>query len=510
MSFLRPRARRGYPIGLVAILSIALVAAAFGLTFWRYEDAQQHGRAALDDRADRLETEEAANVFSQQRDAMDEYLITGQPNDLAKVASLQAEFFQRTAGLAEGETSSQARALTRLRTANRSLLKAFARLRVHRANVDGRLAALAALHPLEDAVLRPLAAFSAGDLVREQAQSRDAESASQQARLVALLGAMLALGAGLGFAVYAIRLFQQVTRQARALERTLVEREQAHAALQESESQLLKAQKMEAVGRLAGGVAHDFNNILTAITGYNDLARAEVRPDQHALRENIDQVKSAASVAGALTGQLLAFSRDQVVQTRVVEVNAIVEELAAMLRPLLGATIELVLEPDPTGATVEADPVQLQQVVMNLAINARDAMTDGGSVTISVAALDLSDTKGSLSRPPGRYVRIAVTDTGTGMDAETLARAFDPFFTTKEKGKGTGLGLATVHGIVAQGGGDIQVASEPGEGTTFSICLPRADAECEEADPDLRLARNARLQNSPGRRRPTCRPLSIA
>jgi signal transduction histidine kinase len=356
--------------------------------------------------------------------------------------------------------------------------------------------------------LLPLRALEAVDLQREQVALQRAASASAQARLVAFLGTILALGAGLGFAIYASRLVRLFTRQAHALEQTLAEREQAHVALQESEGLLRQSQKMEAVGLLAGGVAHDFNNVLTAITGYNDLARADVRPDQHELRDNIDQVKSAATLAGALTAQLLAFSRKEVVQSRVVEIDALLEELAAMLRPLLGARIELVLDLDASEASVEADPVQLQQVVMNLAINARDAMPDGGRVTISVAGLDLTDPSGM--RPAGRYVQIAVSDTGTGMDEETLSRAFDPFFTTKEEGKGTGLGLATVHGIVTQSGGDIQVTSEPGEGTTFSICLPRTDAVREETTPQRKPARSARHRNSPGRRRPTCRPLSIA
>jgi signal transduction histidine kinase len=505
----RGQVRRGYPIGVVAILSVVLVAAAFGLSIWRYEEAQQHGRKALADRADRLRTEEAAKVFWHEREAMNGYLLTWRPEVLSEIRSLRAEFLQLTGGLAEGDPI-QVRQLARLRGANDRLLREFELRRRVRGNIGAQLEAIESLHPFEQVVLLPLRALEAVDLQREQAASKAAASASAQARLVALLGAILALGAGLGFAIYASRLLRQVTRQAHALEQTLAEREQADKALHESESQLRQAQKMEAVGRLAGGVAHDFNNVLTAITGHTDLARADVRPDQHELRDNIDQVKAAATLAGALTGQLLAFSRQQVIDPRVVEINAVVEELAAMLRPLLGSRIELILELDDSGASVEADPGQLQQVVMNLAINARDAMPGGGRVTISVAGLELTDPTASPPRQPGRYVQIAVSDTGTGMDEETRSRAFDPFFTTKEEGKGTGLGLATVHGIVTQSGGDIQIESEPGEGTTFRICLPRTDAAREETTPQRTPARSARHRNSPGRRRPTCRPLSIA
>ena len=500
--------RRGYPIGLVAIVSVVLVAAAFGLSIWRYEEAQHHGREALADRADRLRTEEAAKVFWHERDAMNEYLLTRRPEVLTEIDSVRAEFLRLTAGLTDADPI-QVRQLGRLRGANGRLLREFELRRRVRGDIGTQLAAIDSLHPFQEVVLLPLRALEAVDLQREQVALTRAASASGQARIVAFLAAILALGAGLGFAIYASRLVRLFTRQADALELTLAEREQAHVALQESEGLLRQSQKMEAVGLLAGGVAHDFNNVLTAITGHNDLARADVRPDQHELRDNLDQVKAAATLAGALTGQLLAFSRKQVVHPRVVEVDALVEELAAMLRPLLGARIELVLELDPSGASVEADPAQLQQVVMNLAINARDAMPDGGRVTIGVAGLELTDPRASPPRLPGSYVQIAVSDTGTGMDEETLSHAFDPFYTTKEEGKGTGLGLATVRGIVTQSGGDIQVTSEPGEGTTFSIFFPRTDTARLEPVPERTRARSARHLISPGRRRPTCRLLSI-
>jgi len=250
------------------------------------------------------------------------------------------------------------------------------------------------------------------------------------------------------------------------------------------EQQLSHAQRMEAVGRLAGGVAHEFNNILQAITGYSELASTQVGPGQPDLRHSIDQVKGAAALAAGLTSKLLAFSRQQVVQPRVVDLSAMVEELAAMLRPLLGERIELILELEPDAARVKADPGQLEQVVMNLVINARDAMPGGGDVRITVATLDVAEPNGSQPMPPGRYVQLAVSDTGTGMDEETISRAFDPFFTTKEVGEGTGLGLATVHGIVTQGGGDCQITSEPGEGTMVNVYFPRTDAELQEPTPE--------------------------
>lgn len=251
------------------------------------------------------------------------------------------------------------------------------------------------------------------------------------------------------------------------------------------EQQLRNAQRMETVGRLAGGMAHEFNNILQTITGHSDLASAEVGPEQPELGRNIDQVKAAAGRAAVFTRKLLAFSRQQVVQPRVLDLSEMVEELAAMVRPLLAEGIELILDLE-TRAFLEADPGQLEQVIMNLVINARDAMPDGGQVTITVAALDVTESNGSLPVPPGRYVRLAVSDTGTGMAEATISSAFDPFFTTKEPGEGTGLGLPTVHGIVTQSGGDIQITSAPGKGTTVNIYLPGTDAAHQEPTSERR------------------------
>jgi signal transduction histidine kinase/ActR/RegA family two-component response regulator len=433
---------------------------------------------ALRERADRLRSEQAAQVFWHEREAINEFLVTGRTDVLAELRSIDSDFLHLTENLDEGNVV-QIRAFARARVANRRLLLEF-KLRsatpgITRSDVGTQVKVIQALHPFEDAVLKPLRVLSASALTEEEVASRDAARASGQARLVAFLGALLALGAGLGFAIYASGLLRFVTKQARALEQTLAEREQAHEALEQRGRELRQAQKMEAVGHLAGGIAHDFNNILLTITGYSDLASADVKPDQTELRDSIDQVKAAATLAATLTAKLLAFSRQQVVQPRVVDLSEVVNELAPMLRPLLGETVELVLELEPSGTSVEADPGQLEQVVMNLAINARDAMPEGGQVTISVGALAATADNGSLP-----VVRLVVSDAGTGMDDETIARAFDPFFTTKQLGDGTGLGLSTVHGIIARSGGDVEITSVVGEGTTFSIYLPGAHTVLEE------------------------------
>jgi two-component system, cell cycle sensor histidine kinase and response regulator CckA len=243
------------------------------------------------------------------------------------------------------------------------------------------------------------------------------------------------------------------------------------------EEQLLQSQKMEAVGQLAGGVAHDFNNILTAIVGYTDLLAAEFTGDAQQL-EDLEEIRKAARRAAALTRQLLSFSRKQVLEPRIIDVNAVVTNLDKMLRSLISENIELktMLAPDVDAARV--DPNQLEQVIMNLAINARDAMPEGGLLTIETANATLDENYAArhVSVIPGDYVMIAVTDTGCGMTEETKARIFEPFFTTKPAGRGTGLGLSTVYGIVKQSGGNIWVYSEMGTGTTFKIYFPAIEA----------------------------------
>jgi PAS domain S-box-containing protein len=240
------------------------------------------------------------------------------------------------------------------------------------------------------------------------------------------------------------------------------------------EAQLLQSQKMEGIGRLAGGVAHDFNNLLSVVLGSAEFALESLREDDP-LREELLEIQKAGLRAAALTRQLLAFSRKQVLQPKPLQLNDVVGDLEKMLRRVLGEDIDLVQELAPDLGQVTADPGQVEQVIVNLAINSRDAMPDGGKLTITTANVDFAAGQAEVlaGAAPGPYVMVSVKDSGGGMEEATLARIFEPFFTTKEAGKGTGLGLSTVYGIVKQSGGVVDVASAPGQGTTFSVYLPR-------------------------------------
>ena len=248
----------------------------------------------------------------------------------------------------------------------------------------------------------------------------------------------------------------------------------------QNEQSLRQRQKMEAIGQLAGGVAHDFNNLLTVIKGNRDILAGGSQLNNQQ-RRSIEQIGKAADRAAELTRQLLAFSRMQVLQPKVLDLNDVLSDLSKMLPRLISEDIEFLLVPDPQLGKVKADPGQLEQVILNLAVNARDAMPQGGKLVVETKNVAMDEQSARRHHParPGQYVLLMVSDTGTGMDADTQSHIFEPFFTTKQQGNGTGLGLATVYGIVKQSGGFIWVYSEPGRGTTFKVYLPRADEPAE-------------------------------
>jgi PAS domain S-box-containing protein len=264
----------------------------------------------------------------------------------------------------------------------------------------------------------------------------------------------------------------------------ITERKRAREIHAQLEQQLRQAQKMEAVGQLAGGIAHDFNNLLTTIAGYSELVWEDVKSNEQ-LRNDINEIRKATERAAALTQQLLAFSRKQIISPRVFDLNARIIDANRMLGRLIGENIELNLAMSDGPCYIEADPSQIDQILINLAVNARDAMPDGGNLTISTesAMLDADYCRTVPDIDPGEYVLIHISDTGYGMSQRTLKRIFEPFFTTKDYGKGTGLGLSTVYGIVKQNRGTIKVDSRPGAGTTISIFIPHADLENHTASP---------------------------
>jgi signal transduction histidine kinase len=260
----------------------------------------------------------------------------------------------------------------------------------------------------------------------------------------------------------------------------ITERKQAEEKMVFLQEQLRQSQKMEAVGCLAGGIAHDFNNLLTVIHGHCEISLLQLQGN-NPLREDIVEIKKAADRAANLTRQLLAFSRRQIMEMKVIDLNSLLRELEKMLRRVMGEDIELVTVLDDHLGKIKMDPGQMEQVVLNLAINARDAMPSGGTFILETTHVHLDEAyvRTHISVEPGQYVMLSATDTGSGMSPQVKERLFEPFFTTKEKDKGTGLGLSTVYGIMKQSGGNIWVYSEPGHGTTFRIYMPRVDQEAD-------------------------------
>ncbi|HEY3123262.1 MAG TPA: PAS domain S-box protein [Thermoanaerobaculia bacterium] len=281
----------------------------------------------------------------------------------------------------------------------------------------------------------------------------------------------------------AVRNADGTTRYFEGFVHDISERKKSEEEKRRLQEQLVQAQKMEAVGQLAGGIAHDFNNLLTAITGYSELLLGELPPED-LRRSHADEIRKAGERAASLTQQLLAFSRRQVLEPKVFDVNIVVSDIERMLRRLIGEHIELKTPKAPDLWKVKADPGQIEQAILNLVLNARDAMPSGGTLAIetSNAQLDESFTRNHVPTQPGPYVCVAVSDTGVGISDDVKARLFEPFFTTKERGKGTGLGLSTTYGIVKQSGGYLWCDSEVGRGTTFRVLLPRVEEPVSQAE----------------------------
>jgi signal transduction histidine kinase/CheY-like chemotaxis protein len=290
---------------------------------------------------------------------------------------------------------------------------------------------------------------------------------------------------------------RQVEERTADLKREMAERIRAEEENRRLQEQLLQTQKMEAIGRLAGGIAHDFNNHLTAISGFSEFLLMELDQDDPK-RQDVIEIIRAADRSAALTRQLLAFSRRQVIQPATLDLNKLISDMQRMLYRLIGENVDLVTALDPELGQIKADPGQIEQVILNLSINARDAMPNGGRLTIETANAELDGGYAQFHPgvAPGSYVLLTISDNGIGMDAETLSHLFEPFFTTKGRDGGTGLGLATVYGIVSQNGGSIWPYSEPGQGTVFKIYLPRIDQLAPPTDQVEELAAAKGLQGS--------------
>ncbi|HZA91211.1 MAG TPA: ATP-binding protein, partial [Gemmatimonadales bacterium] len=259
----------------------------------------------------------------------------------------------------------------------------------------------------------------------------------------------------------------------------ITERTRTRAALHQSEEQLRQAQRMDAAGRLASGVAHDFNNLLTTIRGFSDLLLRDL-PEEHVRRKDVEQIRKAADRGAALTRQLLSFGEPPTLQARALDLNVVVASMEGLLQRLIGADIRLTMRLRPNLGEVKMDSGQLEQILVNLVLNARDAMPSGGTLTVETGERQISGSARGRSVRPGRYLVLAVSDTGTGMDGDTLTHVFDPFFTSQPSGSRSGLGLSIVYGIVKQSGGGVRVSSEPGQGTTVKVFIPRL--ETGEAD----------------------------
>jgi signal transduction histidine kinase len=448
----------------ISVLALVLIATAIGVTIWRYELALSDSSRATDEHIETQQVQSLLTVFWHEREAINEYVIAPSPTILREVERLGSQFATLRVATTSKEGSSQVKEAL---TANRDLLAAF---RSHRGvAAEGPLEQRLfnpSLHQGELRVLGPLQKLKRQAQAQAIAREASARSASNGALAAAVLSGILGFAAAFAFVLYARRLVMTILRRETRLGEALVALQTSDAELRHTETQLYESQKMDAIGRLAGGIAHDFNNLLVAIRGYGEFLKAGVQERQ--LKEFAEQILKAADSAAGLTQQLLAFGGRQLHQPQVIDLNLEVREVETMLRRLIEADIRIELDLDADLDSIKADPGQINQVLINLAINARDAMSGSGTLTIATANQD-------------DHVVLRVCDDGAGMDEETLTLALEPFFTTKAPGKGTGLGLASAHGIITQSGGTITLESELGRGTTITVRFP-AVSEAAQAD----------------------------